>query len=87
MYNEGISKEGDIVDLGSELEIISKRGAFFSYGDQRIGQGRENAKAYLREHTDMAAAIEAAIRSQAGVIKAPLATRAAAEEEESDAEE
>jgi recombination protein RecA len=88
MYNEGISKEGDIVDLGSELEIISKRGAFFSYGDQRIGQGRENAKAYLREHTDMAAAIEAAIRSQAGVIKAPLATRgAAAEAEESAAEE
>jgi recombination protein RecA len=81
MYNEGISKEGDIVDLGSALEIISKRGAFFSYGDQRIGQGRENAKAFLREHTDVSAAIEAAIRSQAGVIKAPLATRGAAEEE------
>ena len=87
MYNEGISKEGDIVDLGSELEIISKRGAFFSYGEQRIGQGRENAKAYLREHTDVSAAIEAAIRSQAGVIKAPLATRGAAEEEEPEAEE
>ena len=81
MYNEGISKEGDIVDLGAELEIISKRGAFFSYGDTRIGQGRENAKAYLREHTDMSAAIEAAIRSHAGVIKAPLATRGAADEE------
>jgi recombination protein RecA len=75
MYNEGISKEGDIVDLGAELEIISKRGAFFSYGDQRLGQGRENAKAYLREHTDIANAIEAANRAQVGVGKAPLATR------------
>jgi recombination protein RecA len=64
MYNEGISKEGDIVDLGSALEIITKRGAFFSYNDQRIGQGRENAKAYLKEHPEMAAAIEAAIRAQ-----------------------
>ena len=86
MYNEGISKEGDIVDLGSELEIISKRGAFFSYGDQRIGQGRENAKAFLREHHDISATIEAAIRSQAGVGKAPLAT-ASKEGEEPEAEE
>ncbi len=88
MYNEGISKEGDIVDLGAELEVISKRGAFFSYGDQRIGQGRENAKAFLREHPDISAAIEAVIRAQAGVVKAPAATRAdrgddeAAEDEE-----
>jgi len=87
MYNEGISKEGDIVDLGAEMEIISKRGAFFSYGDQRIGQGRENAKAYLREHTDVSAAIEAAIRSQSGVGKSPLTTRGAAADEESEAEE
>jgi recombination protein RecA len=76
MYDEGISKEGDIVDLGAELEVISKRGAFFSYGDQRIGQGRENAKAFLREHPDISAAIEAVIRAQAGVNKAPVATRA-----------
>jgi recombination protein RecA len=87
MYNEGISKEGDIVDLGAELEIISKRGAFFSYGEQRIGQGRENAKAFLREHREISAAIEAAIRSQAGVSKAPLATRGSDEDQEPDAEE
>jgi recombination protein RecA len=87
MYNEGISKEGDIVDLGAELEIISKRGAFFSYGEQRIGQGRENAKAFLREHRDISAVIEAAIRSQAGVTKVPLATRGSDEDQEPDAEE
>jgi recombination protein RecA len=87
MYNEGISKEGDIVDLGAELEIISKRGAFFSYGEQRIGQGRENAKAFLREHSDISAVIEAAIRSQAGVTKAPLATRGSDEDHEPEAEE
>jgi len=87
MYNEGISKEGDIVDLGAELEIISKRGAFFSYGEQRIGQGRENAKAFLREHREISAAIEAAIRSQAGVSKAPLATRGSDEDQEPEAED
>ncbi|MCC6188673.1 MAG: recombinase RecA [Anaerolineales bacterium] len=66
MYNEGISKEGDIVDLGSALDVITKRGAFFSYNDTRIGQGRENAKAYLKEHPEVAAAIEAEVRSQTG---------------------
>ena len=72
MYNEGISKAGDIVDLGAQLEIITKRGAFFSYNDQRLGQGRENAKAYLKEHPALAADIEAAIREQAGVGKVPI---------------
>jgi len=82
MYNEGISTEGDIVDLGSSLEIITKRGAFFSYKEQRLGQGRENAKIYLKEHPEMSAAIEAEIRAQAGVGKGPINTRAAAEKEE-----
>jgi recombination protein RecA len=72
MYNEGISKEGDIVDLGAAMEILSKRGAFFSYKDVRIGQGRENAKAYLREHPDVAAEIDKAIRAQAGVGRSPV---------------
>jgi recombination protein RecA len=72
MYNEGISKVGDIVDLGVQLEIITKRGAFFSYGDQRIGQGRENAKTYLKEHPDMADEIDAAVRRQAGLGKTPI---------------
>ena len=81
MYNEGISKEGDIVDLGSQLEIVAKRGAFFSYGEQRLGQGRENAKNFLRENPDIATQIEAEIRAQAGVGKAPVGTRAAGDEE------
>jgi recombination protein RecA len=82
MYNEGISKEGDIVDLGAALDVITKRGAFFSYGDQRIGQGRENSKAFLREHPDVAQAIEAEVRARAGVGKPPVSTRAAADDEE-----
>ena len=82
MYNEGISKEGDIVDLGAALDVITKRGAFFSYGDQRIGQGRENSKAFLREHPDVAQAIEAEVRARSGVGKPPVSTRSAADDEE-----
>jgi recombination protein RecA len=63
LYNEGISKEGDMIDLGANLEIITKRGAFFSYKDTRLGQGREQAKAFLRENTVMRDEIEAAIRA------------------------
>jgi len=58
----GISKEGDLVDLGVEHGIINKSGTWFSYGDTRLGQGRENAKAYLREHPDLAREIEERIR-------------------------
>jgi recombination protein RecA len=64
MYNEGISKTGDLIDLGATLEIITKRGAFYTFNDSRIGQGRENAKRYLGEHPEMAAEIEKAIRAQ-----------------------
>ena len=85
MYNEGISKVGDIIDLGSAMDIITKRGAFFSYKDVRIGQGRENAKAFLKEHPEMAAEIDKAIRAQAGVGKAPVkAAKVEEDEEESD---
>jgi recombination protein RecA len=62
MYAEGISKVGDILDLATELEIIGKRGSYYSYGDLRLGQGRENAKEYLRENMDITAEIEAIIR-------------------------
>jgi recombination protein RecA len=65
MYNEGISKSGDIIDLGSQLEIIQKRGAFFSYGDVRLGQGRENAKEFLKQNLELSAEIEKAVREQA----------------------
>jgi recombination protein RecA len=65
MYNEGISKAGDILDLATQLEIIQKRGAFFSYGDLRLGQGRENAKEFLRQNPDVSNEIEAVIRQKA----------------------
>jgi recombination protein RecA len=62
MYAEGISKVGDILDLATELEIIQKRGSFYSYGDLRLAQGRENAKDFLRDNPDLAEEIEAVIR-------------------------
>ena len=58
MYGEGISKEGEICDLGVKCDLIKKSGAWFSYNDQRIGQGRENVKIFLAEHPDVAAEIE-----------------------------
>lgn len=72
MYNEGISKVGDIIDLATGLEIIAKRGAFFSYGDIRLGQGRENAKEFLRQNPEMAHEIEQAVRDQALGSNAPI---------------
>jgi len=65
MYNEGISKAGDLLDLATELDIITKRGSFYSYGDIRLGQGRENSKQFLRENPDLADEIELAVRQQA----------------------
>ena len=64
MYDEGISKSGDILDLATELSLIDKRGSFYSYGDIRLGQGRENAKGFLRENPDMMDEIDMAIRQQ-----------------------
>ena len=65
MYNEGISKMGDLLDLATELEIVTKRGAFFSFGDTRLGQGRENAKEFLRQNQELAAEIDAMVRQRA----------------------
>jgi len=65
MYNEGISKAGDVLDIASELEIVTKRGAFFSFGDIKLGQGRENAKEYLKQNPELLAQIEAQIRANA----------------------
>jgi recombination protein RecA len=64
MFNEGISREGDLLDLGTELEVIKKSGAFYSFGDTRIGQGRENAKTFLKAHKDIADQIEAMIKGK-----------------------
>lgn len=65
MYNEGISKAGDLLDLAVELEILEKRGSYYSYGDVRLGQGRENAKDFMRENPDLSNEIELLIRQQA----------------------
>ncbi len=67
MYGEGISKMGELVDLGVKAGVVDKSGAWYSYGDERIGQGRENAKQFLREHPDMAYAIEDKIRASHGL--------------------
>ncbi len=74
MYGSGISKVGELVDLGSKAGIIEKSGSWFSYDNQRIGQGRENAKAFLAENPDIAAKIEAAVRANAGILSNALAT-------------
>jgi len=74
MFNEGISKAGDILDLATKFDVVSKRGAFYSYGDTRLGQGRENAKDFLRQNADLMNEIEGYIRQQAiaGEIILPL---------------
>ena len=72
MYGEGISKVGELIDLGVKANIVEKSGAWFSYDSQRIGQGRENAKQVLRDNPNVASAIEASIRGQAGVLSDAL---------------
>ena len=68
MYGEGVSKMGEILDLGVKAGIVEKSGAWFSYDSQRLGQGRENSKAFLRANPDMTAKIEASIRQNSGLI-------------------
>src|SRR5580692_7439274 len=68
MYGEGISKVGELLDLGVKAAVVEKSGAWFSYDSQRIGQGRENAKQFLREHRNIADAIEVKVREHSGVI-------------------
>jgi recombination protein RecA len=82
MYGEGISKVGELVDLGVTAGIVEKSGSWFSYSGERIGQGRENAKTFLRGNPDMANAIEAAIRSNSGLIAAKIADGSAADTSE-----
>ncbi|HIN93436.1 MAG TPA: recombinase RecA [Alphaproteobacteria bacterium] len=69
MYGVGISKVGELLDLGAASGIIEKSGSWYSYNDQRIGQGRENAKQFLIDHPDVATAVESTLRSQAGLTE------------------
>ena len=74
MYGEGVSKLGELIDLGVKAGVVEKSGAWFSYDSQRVGQGRENAKAFLKANPDMAAKIEAAVRQNAGLIEEAIMT-------------
>ncbi len=79
MYGEGISKVGELVDLGVTAGVVEKSGSWFSHNGERIGQGRENAKTFLRQNPDVANTIEAAIRANAGLIAARIADKGGAE--------
>jgi len=83
LYNEGISKEGELLDIGANLDVVEKSGAWYAYKKDRIGQGKDNARQYLKEHPDVAADIEGQIRAKA-LTNAPIA---AADVEEEAAEE
>jgi len=87
MYGEGISKVGELIDLGVKAGAVEKSGAWFSYDSQRIGQGRENAKQFLRDHKDIADKIEAKVREQSGVVANLMLASSADEAEEAEAAE
>ncbi len=89
MFNRGISKEGDIIDLGVNMGVLKKVGSFYSYGEVRIGQGRESAKSFLLEHSDTSREIETKIRETAAGVAPVLAPAAATEagSEEGEGEE
>ncbi len=75
MYGEGISKEGEIVDIGSEMDILQKSGSWYSYNDERVGQGRENAKQFLKENPDIRQKIEMQIRESYGLESEIISSR------------
>jgi recombination protein RecA len=87
MYGEGVSKIGELIDLGVKAGVVEKSGAWFSYDSVRIGQGRENAKAFLKENPDMAAKIEAAVRLNAGPIAEAIVTGESEKDDEDGAAE
>lgn len=85
MYGEGISREGSLVDIGTEMDIVNKSGAWYSYEGERLGQGRENAKQFLKEHQDIALIIENKIREASNlstIVAAPNEAEIIAEQEE-----
>ncbi len=87
MYGEGISKVGELLDLGVKAGVVEKSGAWFSANSQRIGQGRENAKQFLREHPEIADAIEVKVREQSGVVANTMLASADETEETAEAAE
>jgi recombination protein RecA len=84
MYGEGISKIGEMLDLGVKAGIVEKSGAWFSYDSVRIGQGRENAKTYLKEHPELADRLEKAIRGKTEAVAEGMMTGPDSEAEDGD---
>ena len=87
MFGQGISRSGEIIDLGSELNIIKKSGSWFSYGDQRIGQGRENTRKFLKENPEIAAEIDKLVRAELMGKNAPIVQSASDDDEEKPADD
>jgi recombination protein RecA len=87
MYGEGVSKNGELIDLGVKAGVVEKSGAWFSYDSQRIGQGRENAKTFLKNNPDIAGKIETAIRQNAGLIAEKILAGEEDEDDDDDAAE
>jgi recombination protein RecA len=83
LYGEGISREGELIDMGVDAKLVEKSGAWYSYGDERIGQGKENARQFLKENPALATKLEAALREK---FVPQVATPAAAELVEEDSE-
>ena len=84
MYGKGISKSGELIDLGSKVDIVEKSGAWYAYKGEKIGQGRENAKIYLEQNPTVAAEIEMAIRTKAGLIAKEIEGNPAVEKTDTD---
>ncbi|TSD87423.1 recombinase RecA [Mycobacterium sp. KBS0706] len=87
MYGEGISKTGELLDLGVQAGVVEKSGAWFSYDGQRIGQGRENAKVFLRDNPEVAKSVEGKIRANAGLVSDRMMTAGGGPESGGDGEE
>ena len=87
MYGEGISKVGELIDLGVKAGVVEKSGSWFSHDSQRIGQGRENAKQFMRDHPDMATGIEAKIREHSGMVANAMLTGPDENDDEAEAAE
>jgi recombination protein RecA len=83
LYGHGISREGDLLDLAAEQGVVEKSGSWFSYAGERLGQGRDNARLFLKEHTDLRDRLDTAVRQKLGLTEAPPARPAASEGETS----
>ena len=84
LYGEGISKQGELIDLGVKAGIVEKSGSWYSYDSTRIGQGKDNARAFLKSNPEMAAEIEHKVRQNAGILAEVLAGEPVSEDGEMD---